>query len=89
MAAVARAKGGDLLDLDEDADRIVIEYNYSFMLEADRSAVDQAMQATYGGVRERALALTANETLPNVYLPLSANDGYYRQDYFGRLRSEN
>jgi hypothetical protein len=24
-----------------------------------------------------------------VYLPLFANDGYFRQDYFGRLRPEN
>ncbi|KLU82176.1 FAD binding domain-containing protein [Magnaporthiopsis poae ATCC 64411] len=89
MAALARSKGGDLLDLDEDANRIVLEYNYSFTLEADRPTVDQAIQATYGGVRERTLALIANGTLPNVYLPLFANDGYYRQDYFGRLRSES
>ncbi|KAL8381923.1 hypothetical protein RB595_005938 [Gaeumannomyces hyphopodioides] len=87
MAALARSKGGDLLDLDDDADRMVFEYNYSFLSESDRPAVDEAMQTTYGGVRERTLALVANGTLPDVYLPLFANDGYYRQDYFGRLRS--
>ncbi|KAL8347572.1 hypothetical protein RB601_003031 [Gaeumannomyces tritici] len=89
MAALARSKGGDLLDLDDDADRIVLEYNYSFLSESDRSAVDVAMQATYNGVRERTQALVANGTLPDVYLPLFANDGYYRQDVFGRLRPES
>ncbi|ELQ41667.1 hypothetical protein OOU_Y34scaffold00258g1 [Pyricularia oryzae Y34] len=91
MAAVARAKSGDLLDLDDDADLIVMEYNYSWLLEgAERRVVDQALQDTYNGVRERVVAGQAAGELPaDAYLPLFANDAYFRQDYFGRLRPES
>ncbi|TLS26689.1 hypothetical protein PpBr36_04156 [Pyricularia pennisetigena] len=90
MAAVARAKGGDLLDLDEDTDLMVMEYNYSWLLEGrERDVVDRAMQDTYNGVRERVVAGQAAGELPaDAHLPLFANDAYFRQDYFGRLRPE-
>ncbi|TLD08232.1 uncharacterized protein PgNI_07240 [Pyricularia grisea] len=91
MAAVARSKGGDLLDLNDDTDLIVMEYNYSWLLEGlERQIVDQALQDTYNGVRERVVAGQAAGELPaDAYLPLFANDAYFRQDYFGRLRPES
>ncbi|RYP07348.1 hypothetical protein DL764_002564 [Monosporascus ibericus] len=92
LAAVARAKGGDLIDLDEDADRLVIELNYSFLYPDDFTygRVERTMRDTYGGVRDLARNYTDThaEELGNLYLPLFANDAFHAQDYFARLRPE-
>ncbi|RYP15350.1 hypothetical protein DL766_009431 [Monosporascus sp. MC13-8B] len=92
LAAVARAKGGDLIDLDEDADRLVVELSYSFLFPDDLTydRVERAMRATYGGVRNlaRSYADAHPGELGGLYLPLFANDAFYAQDYFARLRPE-
>ncbi|TPX06688.1 uncharacterized protein E0L32_002184 [Thyridium curvatum] len=88
MTQIARAKGGDLYDLDDDTDRIVLENNYAYTLPVDRNTIDSAMQRTYQGVRELVERGTQAGILTERYLPLFMNDGYYRQDYFGRLRPE-
>jgi hypothetical protein len=87
MARIARAKGGDLLDLDDDVDRIVIELNYSHWFKLNRDKIDKAMTRTYEGINTLVQGFQASGKLPNAYLPLFMNDGYYRQDIFGRLRA--
>ncbi|OCL04270.1 FAD binding domain-containing protein [Glonium stellatum] len=87
IARKAKEQGGDLLDLDEDVDRIILEFDYSYLFATDDAAVDDAMQRLYGGIRDRVLAFMANGTLSKAYLPLFMNDGYFREDYFGRLRT--
>ncbi|KAI0018764.1 FAD binding domain-containing protein [Xylariomycetidae sp. FL0641] len=89
VARQAAAKGGDMLDLDQDVDRIFIELDYSFLLNADYDKVDQIMRDTYTGLRGVVQDCQANGTMPaDVYLPLFQNDCFYPQDYWGRLRPE-
>ena len=86
----AAAKGGDLYDFDDTVDRIIVELDYSFWFNSDYAKIDQAMRDTYGGLRERVIGFQDAGKLPaDVYLPLFANDGFYPQDIFGRLKPEN
>ncbi|KAF2840459.1 FAD binding domain-containing protein [Patellaria atrata CBS 101060] len=87
MAAIAKAKGGDLLDLDDDVDLFMIDFNYSYLLDIDTPRVDDAVQRVYNGMKQRVEAFQAQGKLPEAYLPLFMNDAYFRQDYFGRLRT--
>lgn len=90
LARVARQQGGDLLDLDDDIDRLVLELNYSFTYNASYAEVDEVMRNTYGGLREVVRNYTDAGSLPgDAYLPLFANDAFYAQDYWGRLRPES
>ncbi|KAK7751336.1 Delta(24)-sterol reductase [Diatrype stigma] len=89
IAQAALDKGGDLIDVDADADRMIIEMNYAFSLQSDYDKIDQIMQDTYGGVRERVLEYQQEARLPDVYLPLFMNYAFFRQDYWGRLKPEN
>ena len=89
LARVARSKGGDLLDLDEDHDRLVVEFNYSFTFNSSSEDVDAAMRDTFGGVGDLVRHYTEAGDLPgDAYLPLFSNDAFYSQDYWGRLRPE-
>ncbi|KAI2625678.1 FAD binding domain-containing protein [Hypoxylon sp. NC1633] len=89
VATLAKSKGGDLLDLDDSIDRIIIELDYSYTFESDTAQVDQTMRATYEGFQSVVTGYQESGLLPSdVYLPLFMNDGYYPQDYFGRLRPE-
>lgn len=89
MAQLAQQSGGDMLDFDDSADRIIFELSYSFLVKSDYPEVDNALKETYGGIRDRVLGWQAEGRLEDVYLPLFMNDGFYRQDYFGRLKPEN
>lgn len=87
LARKARELGGDLLDLDDDVDRIILEFNYSYTFGASDEKVDEAIQKLYKGTAAITSKYQATGQLPDAYLPLFANDGYFRQDYFGRLRT--
>ena len=65
---------------------MILEINYSFVLPTDYERMSDTMEKTYTGVRERVLTAQKAGKLPNVYLPLFMNYGFYRQDYFGRLK---
>jgi hypothetical protein len=80
--------GGDLYDMDGDVDRIFPELNYAFLDETDFPAVDEAMQETYGGIQDAVQAGIASGALPDAYLPLFANDAYFRQDFWGRMKPD-
>lgn len=87
IARKAKEAGGDLLDLDDDIDRIVLEFDFSWLSSLDNKRMDAATQRLYTGSKGLVDKYTAEGKLPEAYLPLFANDAYYRQDYFGRLRT--
>jgi len=89
IAQQARARGADLIDADDDVDRIILEINYSFIPQTEYDRMADTIEATYSGVRNRVLAWQAQGKLPQTYLPLFMNYGFERQDYFGRLKPEN
>lgn len=88
LAQRARANGGDLLDLDDSVDRIIMEFDMSNMRPSHAPKVDAALVDIYSGIRDRVQSFIANGTLQDAYLPLFMNDANYQQDYFGRLRPE-
>lgn len=87
LARKALERGGDLIDLDEDVDRIIIEFNLSYWFEIDDDTVDKATTELYQGTRNLVTGFQQSGKLPDAYLPLFMNDAYFRQDYFGRLRT--
>lgn len=89
IAQRARKLCPDLIDADADVDRIIIEMNYAFTSQSLYEKMANTMEATYSGVRSRVLAWQAQGKLPDAYLPVFINYGFYRQDYFGRLRPES
>lgn len=49
---MAKQKGGDLLDFDDDIDRIIFELDYSYVFEdLDSDTVDGAMVQAYSGLQ--------------------------------------
>jgi hypothetical protein len=89
IAREARARGPDLIDADESVHQIIIEMNYAFTLQSSYDRMADTMEATYSGVRERVLGWQEDGTLPESYSPVFMNYGFFRQDYFGRLKPES
>ncbi|KAK0611938.1 hypothetical protein B0T14DRAFT_531305 [Immersiella caudata] len=90
IAQAAREKGVDLIDADDDVDRLIIEMNYSFIPQSEYGRMADTMEATYTGIRERVVEWQGEGLLPsNVYLPILMSYGFYRQDYFARLKPQN
>ncbi|KPM35944.1 hypothetical protein AK830_g10631 [Neonectria ditissima] len=90
MARVSRAKGGDMLDLDDDVDRIIFEFSYNYVGWQDPARIDRLIKKILSGVRDRVVRWQEKGLLKKgVYLPLFMNDAYHSQDYFGRLRPKN
>lgn len=87
IARKAVELGGDMIDLDDNVDRIIMEFNYSYWLSNDNEQMDSATQRLYKGMEDLINEFTQSGHLPEAYLPLFMNDGYFRQDYFGRLRT--
>lgn len=88
LAQKSKANGGDLLDLDDSVDRMLIEFNYSYTFPASDSVINKAVVALLSGIRDRVKAFIGNGTIPDAYVPLFMNDANFQQDYFGRLRPE-
>jgi hypothetical protein len=89
IAREARARSPDLIEADDSVDRIILEINYAFTLQSSYGRMADTMEATYGGVRERVLGWQGDGTLPESYNPVFMNYGFFRQDYFARLKPEN
>lgn len=89
IAQEAQARGPDLIEADDSVDRIIIEMNYSFLPLTEYEKMADVMEETYSGIRSRVTAWQADGTLPEAFLPVFMNYGFYRQDYFGRLKPEN
>lgn len=60
-----------------------------FIPQTEYERMADTQEATYGGIRERVLAWQAEGKLPEAYLPLFMNYGFFREDYWGRLRPES
>ena len=92
IAQRAREEGeggaGDLIDVPADGDRLIIELNYAFLNPGDYKKMDGKMVETYGGIRERVVGWQGEGKLDDVFCPVFMNYGFYRQDYFGRLKPE-
>ena len=88
LTRVARSKGGDLLDLDDDSARIILELDYSFLFHSDYPKIDTTMRNTYNGLQSLVTKYQGEGKLPKAHLPLFQNDCFYPQDYFGRLKPE-
>ncbi|KAF2789654.1 FAD-binding domain-containing protein [Melanomma pulvis-pyrius CBS 109.77] len=89
IARKAQELGGDMIDLDDSVDRIIMEFNYSYWLPTDDATMDAATQTLYGGMKNLITKFTNGGQLPEAYLPLFMNDAYFRQDYFGRLQTQD
>jgi hypothetical protein len=89
IGQISTASGGDMLDMDDGIDRIIIELDYSFLFDSDYAQIDQTMQDTYNGLADQVTEFQQQGKLESdVFLPVFMNDGFYRQDYFGRLKEE-
>ncbi|KZW00684.1 FAD binding domain-containing protein [Exidia glandulosa HHB12029] len=83
---------GDLLALDDSADRIIFEFDYSYLpgLGAQNDVkVDDATVRLYSGMKDIVDTAVADRRIPDAYRPLFMNDGYFRQDYWGRIAPES
>lgn len=90
FAEKALLKGGDLIDMDADVDRILIVLNASFALHLHYDIVANAIVAFLDDVRALVLDWIDDGFVDaDTYLPLFANDGFFEQDYWGRLRPQN
>ncbi|KAH7085828.1 hypothetical protein BKA63DRAFT_539526 [Paraphoma chrysanthemicola] len=89
IAQKARQLSPDLIDADDTVDRFIIEMNYSFVPQSLYKEMADTMERTYTGVRDRVTAWQQGGKLPQAYLPLFMNYGFFRQDYFGRLKPES
>ena len=94
IAAQARNRSVDLIDCDDDADRLIIEVNYSYInvgeTQALYSQMTRKMEDTYGGIRSLVKRWERSGVLPKgLYLPVFMNYGFFRQDYFARLKPAN
>lgn len=88
LATHAIANGGDLLDLDDSADRMLFEFDFSYDFSSDDTVMDAAISDIFTGMREKIQGFVADGTLEDAYVPLFMNDANYQQDYFARLRPE-
>ncbi|EDN03018.1 FAD binding domain-containing protein [Histoplasma capsulatum] len=88
LARHARENGGDLLDLDDSVDRLLVEFNYAYTLPSYVPQIERALKAVTDAVRKDTLERIKEGTLPDAHLPLFMNDANHAQDYFGRLRPE-
>jgi hypothetical protein len=86
---ISKENGGLVLDLDDSVDRIILELDYSYFNEKDDDLIDQATVKTYSSLGQKIQEYIEAEKLPKAHLPLFMNDAYFRQDYWGRLKSNN
>ncbi|KAI0416939.1 hypothetical protein F5X98DRAFT_375321 [Xylaria grammica] len=89
IARQANARAPDLIGADDEADRLILELNYSFIPKVDYNKMANTLEETYTGVRQRVLGWQEAGILQNVYCPVFMNYGFSRQDYWDRLRPES
>lgn len=89
MARKARENGGDLLDIDDDVSRIILEYNYSHLWKAQHDGIQDATVESYEGAGDLISRFEEGGMLPKVYRPLFMNDAYSKQDFWGRMKPES
>lgn len=82
---------GDLIAFDDSADRIIFEFDFSYLkgLPETDAKIDRATQEVYGGIKQIVDAAVSDGRVPDVYRPLFFNDGYWREDYWGRIHPDS
>ncbi|KAI0794172.1 FAD binding domain-containing protein [Fomes fomentarius] len=82
---------GDLIALDDAADRIILEFDFSYWkgLPKTDDRMDKATQEVYSGMKKIIEAAVRDGRVPDVYRPLFFNDGYWREDYWGRIHPDS
>ncbi|KFY14414.1 hypothetical protein V492_02636 [Pseudogymnoascus sp. VKM F-4246] len=87
ITSKAKALGGDLMDFEDTHDYIVIELDFSYLFASSDTKIDAATQNLYSGMRNIVDQHVDDGLLPDIYRPLFMNDAYFREDYWGRLRT--
>ncbi|OBT60736.1 hypothetical protein VE03_09818 [Pseudogymnoascus sp. 23342-1-I1] len=87
ITSKAKALGGDLMDFEATHDYIIVELDFSYLFASSDTAIDAATQNLYGGMRNIIDQHVDNGLLDDIYRPLFMNDAYFREDYWGRLRT--
>jgi hypothetical protein len=77
LSRKAREMGGDLIDLDDDVNRIIIEFNLSYWFDIDTKTMEKATQQLYQGTRDLVTGFQQSGKLPNAYLPLFSKSNIY------------
>ncbi|KAI0788364.1 FAD binding domain-containing protein [Fomes fomentarius] len=82
---------GDLIAFDDSADRIIFEFDFSYLkgLPSTDDKIDRATQEVYGGIKQIVDTAVSDGRVPDVYRPLFFNDGYWREDYWGRIHPDS
>lgn len=78
--------GGNLMDFGDDVDRIVMEFDYSYLFAWDDRTVERATQLLYGGMGDLVTKFIGEGKLEDAYRPLFMNDAYLKQDFWARLK---
>ncbi|EAT86611.1 hypothetical protein HBH56_154860 [Parastagonospora nodorum] len=86
LSRKAREEGGDLLDLDDDVDRVILAVVMTYPSSTVDQQTDAAMKSIISKIEDSVANFTANGLLPETHLPVFMNDQYYSQDYFGSLK---
>ena len=82
---------GDLIAFDDSVDRIIFEFDFSYWpgIKANDRKIDDATVRLYSGMKDIVDSAVGAGLIPDGYRPLFMNDGYFRQDYWGRLNPES
>ncbi|EJD51845.1 FAD binding domain-containing protein [Auricularia subglabra TFB-10046 SS5] len=82
---------GDLIAFDDSANRIIFEFDFSYIggLAISDKKVDDATARLYSGMKDIVDAAVSDGRIPDAYRPLFMNDGYFRQDYWGRINPQS
>ncbi|KAI0753246.1 FAD binding domain-containing protein [Daedaleopsis nitida] len=88
----AHGGSGDMIAFDDAADRIIFEFDFSYWPgfgAGNDVKVDDATVRLYGGMKDVVDAAVGAGSIPDAYRPLFMNDGYFRQDYWGRINPDS
>ncbi|KKA30937.1 hypothetical protein TD95_004330 [Thielaviopsis punctulata] len=88
LAEKAQELKGDMLNLPADVDRIMLDINYGHLLPVQYDRIEMALMQSYENVNKAVANFTAQGKLKDVFKPLFMDDGFYKQDIFGRYAPE-
>jgi hypothetical protein len=72
---MTKKHGGNLMDMGDEGDRIILEFDYSYLANsaANEVAVDQANQKLYGGMRDKIQGLVRQKAVSHISKTMSAS----------------
>jgi hypothetical protein len=79
FSQMTKKHGGNLMDMGDEGDRIILEFDYSYLVNsaANEATVDQANQRLYGGMRDKIQGFVRQRAVSHMLLGLNehAADG--------------